>query len=37
MQTNQFFAMMSLPRGLSAFFRRLGMVTFARDERLLRF
>ena len=35
--TNQCFAIMSLPRGFSAFLRRLGMVTLARDERRLRF
>jgi hypothetical protein len=36
-RTNQACAMMSLPRGFSAFLRRLGMVTLERDERRLRF
>lgn len=35
--TDQFFAMMPLPRGFRAFLRRTGMVVLARDERRLRF
>lgn len=35
--TYQAFAIMSLPSGFSAFLRRFGMVTLARDERRLRF